>query len=218
LQGLEVVHKNGIAHQFISPKKIICTRHKDKLHYGLVGFEDAQFQEDCKLEPTTHAENPAENPAENKPQMGVGNSGSLTLGESSRTALLQATVRTHLAYMSPEQQSTTEVHCEYDLWAVAVTLFEAVTGSVPYPGDCARTRPREAEEGLGEAETQMLDARDLAKAKGNALSDTFVAFLEKALRRNRNERFPNAVAMEHALREVPSRERKKVITYECQSR
>jgi serine/threonine protein kinase len=192
LQGLEVVHAHGIAHQFISPRKIICTRQKDKLHYGLVGFEDAQLQE-------AHE-------GESAARQSISDAGSWGLAQTSHQAGSTATALADLAYMSPEQRVAGDIHCESDLWAVAVILFEAVTGCLPYPSDCEEVLPQEGARG---DEPQMRDVRELAKAKGNILSDTFVAFLERALRRKRADRFCDAVQMEQELREVPTRERKK---------
>jgi serine/threonine protein kinase len=107
------------------------------------------------------------------------------MGNRTRTGVLLGTP----AYMSPEQaRSARDVDQRADLWSVGVLFYEMVTGRVAFaaPTEYARLAA------LLSSEPEPIDRID------PSLSPLAV-FLDRALRKNRDERFASAVEMSRAL-------------------
>ena len=96
------------------------------------------------------------------------------------------------AFMAPEQAlaKTSEIDGRTDLWAAGATLFTLVVGSFVHQGD-------NAPQLLVQAATTR--ARSLATALPTA-HPSVVDFVDRSLAFERESRFPNAAAMQAALR------------------
>lgn len=101
-------------------------------------------------------------------------------------------------YMSPEQARGKEVDYRSDLWALAVVIFRAVTGSKPFAGDS-----------IAELVIKLcIDPRPVPSRIAGDLPPSVDRFFEKAFAANPEDRFPSAVDMAvafAALAGVPSR-------------
>jgi hypothetical protein len=107
------------------------------------------------------------------------------LGESTRTGDLLGTPY----YMSPEQiRGARDVDGRSDLWALAVIACECVTGKRPFVGDTVG----------GLAVAICSDPIPSASSLGPA-SPAFEAWLERALRREPDQRFQNARELSESL-------------------
>ncbi len=106
----------------------------------------------------------------------------------------QGVVMGTVSFMSPEQARATPGTVDHraDLYAVAATLFHALTGEFVYP---ART----VMERLSAVMSQ--DARSIATVLSNLPSRVTTA-IDKALRSHRDERWPDAAAMQWEIREA----------------
>jgi serine/threonine-protein kinase len=106
-----------------------------------------------------------------------------------RTTLPRAIMGSPL-YMSPEQmESSGDVDSRTDIWALGVTLFELVTGKVPFTGTT-----------IVQVYSQML-AKEIAWLKqfpGDAPPDLRDA-IARCLRRDRTERHESVRALANAL-------------------
>lgn len=98
------------------------------------------------------------------------------------------------AFMPQEQARGRwdEVEARSNLWAVGATLFTLVTGEHVHRGETPN-------EQLGRAMT--IPARSLGSVAGE-LPAPFVEVVDRALRYERDERWPDARALRNALREV----------------
>ncbi len=107
------------------------------------------------------------------------------MGNRTRTGVLLGTP----AYMSPEQaRSARDVDQRADLWSVGVLFYEMVTGRVAFaaPTEYARLAA------LLSAEPEPVERIDPSLSP-------LAAFLDRALRKNRDERFASAAEMSRAL-------------------
>jgi serine/threonine protein kinase len=107
------------------------------------------------------------------------------MGNRTRTGVLLGTP----AYMSPEQaRSARDVDQRADLWSVGVLFYEMLTGRVAFaaPTEYARLAA------LLSAEPEPIDRIDPSLSP-------LAAFLDRALRKNRDERFASAAEMARAL-------------------
>ena len=100
-------------------------------------------------------------------------------------------------YMSPEQASgKSDLDRRTDLWACGVMLFEMLTGDVPFPGD-------NYNEVL--ANILLKDPPDVSEYRDD-LPEEVKAVLNKALQRDRNERYDNAEEMlSHLISFLPEK-------------
>lgn len=96
-----------------------------------------------------------------------------------------------VAYMSPEQISGGTIGQAADLYGLAVTLFEALTGRLPFPG------PDIVSQHLGEEPPRPSDCRV-------GLTDAHDAALLRALRKAPEERWRSAGQMAKAIRGWPA--------------
>jgi serine/threonine-protein kinase len=94
------------------------------------------------------------------------------------------------AYMSPEQvRSASSVDARSDVWSLGVTMYELLTGRMPFEGD-----------GVGEMLAAILEAdavpvHEVRPQVPPALSDAVM----RCLRRNRDERWEDVGQLAHAL-------------------
>ena len=93
------------------------------------------------------------------------------------------------AYMAPEQaRGDDDLDGRVDLWAIAVTMYELLTGTKPFSG---ATVPHLL---LAILEQPAPSLRGIA-----GVDDELAALLERGLAKDRRDRFPNARAMGEAL-------------------
>ena len=92
-------------------------------------------------------------------------------------------------YMAPEQLLAREVDGRTDLYAVGVTLYECLAGVVPFEGNFGEV--------LLKASTEALPP---LRQKAAEVTPEFAAVIERALARDPDGRFPDALAFAQALR------------------
>lgn len=97
------------------------------------------------------------------------------------------------AYMSPEQCEAIELDGRSDLYSVGIILYRCVSGDVPFNDRNAITL----------MQNQVLaPLPDLRLRTHTKLSEEFIAVVEKALSKAREDRFDHALQMRHALQQV----------------
>ena len=107
------------------------------------------------------------------------------MGNRTRTGMLLGTP----AYMSPEQvKSARDVDQRADLWSAGVLFYEMLTGRVAFPAPTEYARLAAV---LG-SEPEPIERVDPALTP-------YAGFLQKALRKDRNERHASALDMARAL-------------------
>jgi serine/threonine-protein kinase len=109
----------------------------------------------------------------------------MTLAETNLGSIL-GTVR----YMSPEQASGAPVDKSTDIWSLGVVLYEMVTGHEPFSGDT----PREVMTSILEKEPSPL------KSYNKQAPAELQQIINKALRKDRTERYQSAGEMLQALK------------------
>ncbi len=109
--------------------------------------------------------------------------------EDTTEGILRGKVR----YMAPEQALGLDVDRRVDVWAVGVTLLELATGRIPYPG------PHDIA-----ALVKLVSCEPELPLAGELPADVH-AVVERALRKNPDERFLTARDMGTALEEVLER-------------
>ncbi|MFG2946752.1 protein kinase domain-containing protein [Streptomyces adustus] len=88
-------------------------------------------------------------------------------------------------YLSPEQALGRGVDARSDLYSVGIMLFQLVTGRLPF----------EADSPLAIAYAHVQEEPVAPSSINRALPPAVDALITRALKKNPNERFPNAVAM-----------------------
>ncbi len=110
------------------------------------------------------------------------------MGTRTRTGMLLGTP----AYMSPEQaRSARDVDQRADLWSAGVLFYEMLTGRVAFPAPTEYARLA----ALLSTEPEPIETADPSLAP-------LAPFLKRALKKERDERFPSAVDMARALAAV----------------
>ncbi len=94
-------------------------------------------------------------------------------------------------YMAPEQLLARDVDGRTDLYAVGVTLYECLAGVVPFEGNFGEV--------LLKASTQPLPP---LRQKAGDVTPEFAAVVERALARDPDARFTDALAFAQALRKA----------------
>jgi len=107
------------------------------------------------------------------------------MGNRTRTGMLLGTP----AYMSPEQiKNAKDVDQRADLWSAGVMFYEMLTGRVAFPAPTEYARLT----AVLSSEPEPIERVDPALAP-------LTAFLQRALAKNRDERFASALEMARAL-------------------
>lgn len=94
-------------------------------------------------------------------------------------------------YMAPEQLLARDVDGRTDLYAVGVTLYECLAGVVPFEGNFGEV--------LLKASTEPVPP---LRQKAPEVTPEFAAVIERALSREPDARFSDALALAQALRKV----------------
>jgi serine/threonine protein kinase len=114
------------------------------------------------------------------------------MGNRTRKGMLLGTP----AYMSPEQvKSASDVDPRADLWSAGVIFYEMLTGRVAFPAPTEYARLL----AVLTAEPEPIERIDPALA-------ALAPFVARALKKNRDERFPSALEMARALSAATSNE------------
>ena len=101
-------------------------------------------------------------------------------------------------YMSPEQIQGLQTDARADIYSIGITLFEILSGKPPFEADSAMT-------------LMMMHLNDPVPDLHELQPDTppdLVAITNKALAKNRDERYPSASEMANALRQLPDQPQK----------
>ncbi|MGZ9234738.1 MAG: protein kinase domain-containing protein, partial [Anaerolineales bacterium] len=96
------------------------------------------------------------------------------------------------AYMAPEQAQGTEVDGRADIYALGIILFEMLTGKQPY----------EADTPMAVAIKHITDPVPHIRQTNPRLPEGMDAIIQKAMAKNRMERYSTAVEMTNALLDV----------------
>jgi serine/threonine protein kinase len=96
------------------------------------------------------------------------------------------------AYMAPEQAQGTEVDGRADIYALGIILFEMLTGKQPY----------EADTPMAVAIKHITDPVPRIRQTNPKLPEGMDAIIQKAMAKNKNDRFSTAIDMTNALRDV----------------
>jgi serine/threonine protein kinase len=100
------------------------------------------------------------------------------------------------AYMSPEQAQGTGIDGRADIYALGIILFEMLTGKQPY----------EADTPMAVAIKHITDPVPHIRKINPQLSEGIDAIIQKAMAKDKTQRFTTAVEMTNALNEVARRE------------
>ena len=96
------------------------------------------------------------------------------------------------AYMAPEQAQGIEVDGRSDIYALGIILFEMLTGKQPY----------EADTPMAVAIKHITDPVPQIRQTNPKLPEGMETIIQKAMAKNKNDRFASAIEMTNALREV----------------
>ena len=106
------------------------------------------------------------------------------------------------AYMAPEQAQGIEVDGRADIYALGIILFEMLTGKQPY----------EADTPMAVAIKHITDPVPQIRKTNPKLPEGMETIIQKAMAKNKNERFSTAIEMTNALREVARNATTKLAT------
>jgi serine/threonine protein kinase len=96
------------------------------------------------------------------------------------------------AYMAPEQAQGTEVDGRADIYALGIILFEMLTGRQPY----------EADTPMAVAIKHITDPVPHIRQANPKLPESMDAIIQKAMAKDKTQRFSTAVEMTNALRDA----------------
>ncbi len=112
------------------------------------------------------------------------------LGEQAHSGITTQGVVGTPSYMSPEQAQGMPLDGRSDIYALGIMLFELVTGRRPFESDTP----------YGIAVLQVTSPPPSPRSLNPNLSFAIEEVIYKALRKKREERFPNAVSLAEALK------------------
>ncbi|MFF9480393.1 protein kinase [Streptomyces sp. NPDC014733] len=95
-------------------------------------------------------------------------------------------------YLSPEQALGRGVDARSDLYSVGIMLFELLTGQLPFDADSP----------LAIAYAHVQEEPPLPSSINQSVPPAVDALVARALKKNPNERFPNAEAMQEECRRI----------------
>lgn len=96
------------------------------------------------------------------------------------------------AYMAPEQAQGIEVDGRADIYALGIIVFEMLTGKQPY----------EADTPMAVAIKHITDPVPHIRRANPQLPEGMEAIIQKAMAKNRDERFSSSIEMTNALRDL----------------
>jgi Tfp pilus assembly protein PilF/predicted Ser/Thr protein kinase len=117
------------------------------------------------------------------------------MAESETLTQEGATVGT-VYYMSPEQAAAKKTDARSDIFSIAAVLYQMVTGEHPFPGE----HPMAVMYSITNLPPKTLAAHPVK------VPDGLQAVLDKAMEKNRDDRYPDAAAFRDALRKLRERE------------
>jgi serine/threonine protein kinase len=191
--GLQAAHDKGIIHRDIKPANIFITSKGTVkiLDFGLVKLLEAS--EELAGAPDFSPANPTDvNEIGLRPQPGKGR-GFVQGGGPPDVALSRTGIAMGTAgYMSPEQVRGEEVDTRSDLFSFGLVLYEMATGQRAFSGETAAV----VHDAI--VNTAPVSVREL----NSTLPTSLVATIEKALQKDREERYQSAAEMWQALERV----------------
>jgi serine/threonine protein kinase len=110
-------------------------------------------------------------------------------------------------YMPPEQIQGLQIDARADIYSIGITLFEMLSGKPPFEADSAMTLM------MMQLNDPLPDLRELQPDTPPGL----VAITNKALEKNRDERYQSASEMADALRNLPDQTRETPIAVSAPS-
>ncbi|MBI3890195.1 MAG: protein kinase, partial [Candidatus Wallbacteria bacterium] len=123
----------------------------------------------------------------------------LALGQSAGDSRTRAgTVLGTPAYMPPEQAAGKPVDARADVYSLGATMYEMLTGLAPYRADGPVEVLRQVTAGPPKSLAEVVPG----------LSSKAIDIVERAMRREPAERFPDMAAMLRALKQARPRERR----------
>ncbi len=116
----------------------------------------------------------------------------LALGPNSERLTMPGSTAGTAAYMSPEQARGLEVDRRSDIWSLSVTLFEMLTGSLPFRGDSV----------FGTMDAIVNQPPLAITALHPQVPEAVEEVVKKGLAKDPDQRFQSAMEMASALRNI----------------
>jgi len=197
--GLQAAHEKGIIHRDIKPANIFVTRKGTVkiLDFGLVKLleasEEAAEAADFSPANPSDGNETALQPQTEKGRGSIRVSSVLQSGGQPDVALTLTGIAMGTAgYMSPEQVRGEQVDTRSDLFSFGLVLYEMATGQRAFGGEAAAV----VHDAI--VNTAPVSVREL----NSTLPSSLVATIEKALQKDRENRYPSAAEMRQSLERI----------------